>query len=413
MALIIYTILTRLYFLAISFSALFSPKARFFKRGRKNLLKRLKKEITTHSGDYIWFHCASLGEFEQGRPVIEAFKNKFPSHKIILTFFSPSGYEIRKNYQHADLVFYLPEDSAENAVRFLDLVKPKLVLFIKYEYWYYIIKEIHNRNIPLLSISSIFRKEQLFFKPYGKFYRKILRNFHHFFVQDEYSFQLLKEIGIESASVAGDTRFDRVFEISNNIKSLPEIKNYINDGKVLVAGSIWKEDLQVIVALARAYPDFKIIIAPHELKESFITEISNSLPNSSRFSKGIQNDRQVLIIDNIGLLSSLYQFADYAFIGGAFGKGLHNILEAATFGMPIFFGNKKYIKFVEAKELINNGGAFAVADFEELKKLIDKFEKHPQMKKEVGELCRNFVKDHTGATEKILEYSGRLLKGQL
>lgn len=410
MGLLLYTLVTRSYFLAISISALFSSKARKFKNGRKDIFIKLKKDINENPGDYLWIHCASLGEFEQGRPLIEAIKSNFPSYKILLTFFSPSGYEIRKNYDKADLIYYLPEDSPKNARRFLDLVQPKMSLFVKYEFWYFFLKEIHERNIPLVSVSSIFRNEQLFFKAYGNFYRKMLLNFSHFFVQDDISAQLLNQIGIKKVSVAGDTRFDRVQEISKRIKDLPEINDFKKGKKVLVAGSIWKEDLQVLVPLATEFRHIKLIIAPHELRNSFIEEIKQSLPDSSRYSKNINNENQVLIIDNIGLLASLYKVADYAFIGGAFGKGLHNILEAATFGMPIFFGNKNYKKFREAVSLIKQGGAFPVANYEALKQQILYFEQQPEGRIIVGQICKSFVAENTGATDKILDYSKKLLK---
>ncbi|MDQ3393821.1 MAG: 3-deoxy-D-manno-octulosonic acid transferase [Bacteroidota bacterium] len=407
---IFYNIFTGLYFFAISIFASFSPKARLFKEGRKDLFIRLEKDLNANPGKYIWFHCASLGEFEQGRPVIEAFKKKFPRHKVLLTFFSPSGYEIRKNYQAADLIYYLPEDTAVNANKFLDLLKPQLVLFIKYEFWFNFIDAIHRHNIPLLSISSIFREEQLFFKPYGSFYRGILRKFTHFFVQEANSLQLLNSIGIKSVTVAGDTRFDRVHDISKSIKNLPNIQEFIQNNEVFVAGSIWDHDLQVLAPLIKDFPHIKFIIAPHEVHEDVIANIINVFPDSSRLTKGIDNDKQCLIIDNIGFLSSLYQFADYAFIGGAYGKGLHNILEAATFGMPIFFGDKNYKKFVEAVNLIKAGGAFPVSDYEELKLKIDGFRKESNLKIEVSEISKQFVLKNIGATHKIMEFSKMLLK---
>lgn len=407
---LIYKIFIKIYFLAIAASALFSSKARLFIKGRRHLFSKLQEEIAKKPGDYIWIHCASLGEFEQGRPVIEEIKKEFPAYKIALTFFSPSGFEIRKNYQYADLVYYLPEDTWANAKKFLDLLNPKLIIFIKYEFWYYFSSEIKKRNIPFLSVSSIFRENQIYFKSYGKFYRNILRNFSHFFVQDENSLVLLKTIGISNVSVAGDSRFDRVLELNRSVKSLPEVKDFVKGHKVFIAGSIWHQDLQVIAPLLKSHPHFKFIIAPHEIEETIINKIVKGMPSSSRYSKGINITDQVLIIDNIGLLSSLYQFADYAFIGGAYGNGLHNILEAATFGMPVFFGNKNYKKFNEAVNLVKQGGAFPVADYKTLKGIVDELESQNWQKDHVDEISKSFVIDNTGATGFILGYIKELLK---
>jgi 3-deoxy-D-manno-octulosonic-acid transferase len=360
----------------------------------------------------IWVHCASLGEFEQGRPLMESIRLKYPSLKILLTFFSPSGYEIRKNYEGADAIFYLPWDTPSNAKRFIEIVKPKLAIFVKYEFWYNYSNELKKKSIPLISVSCILRREQIFFKSYGSFFRKILYNFDHFFAQNKETQDLLRSIGIES-TLAGDTRFDRVMQVIQSVDEIVIAKEFKNDQKLLVAGSCWQEDMDVLYPLINHNQyQLKFIIAPHEISEGFISSIEKSLSvKSIRYSQVQENASEfsVLIIDNIGLLSKLYRYGEFAYVGGAFGNGLHNILEAACYGVPIFFGNKNYKKYQEATDLIMRGGAFEISGYAELKAKYELMNNLPESFLLACEVTRSYVQENLGATKKIMDYCSKLL----
>lgn len=358
-------------------------------------------------------HCASLGEFEQGRPIMEAFKSEYPHYKILLTFFSPSGYEVRKNYAGADYIFYLPWDTARNAQQFIQLTRPALAIFIKYEFWYHYAAELKRNSIPLISASCIFKPDQVFFQWYGSFFRRILKNFNHFFVQTQQSIDLLKQIGITNTSLAGDTRFDRVFTITQNSKEIIVAQHFKGTDRVFVIGSLWPDDLEVLTPFINEHKtSLKFIIAPHEINEDILVEIEKSInAKSIRYSKANQNleSYAVLIIDNVGMLSQLYRYGEFAFVGGAYGKGLHNILEAACYGVPIFFGNKNYEKFQEANELIMRGGAFAVADYPELKSTYELMVNRPENFLLACEVTKSYVKENMGATAKIMKYCTNLI----
>jgi len=373
----------------------------------------LKGAFSRTNSPVVWVHCASLGEFEQGRPLMELLKKKYPANKILLTFFSPSGYELRKNYQGADFIYYLPWDTPSNARRFIEIAKPVLAIFIKYEFWYNYSAELKKRNIPLLSVSSIFRNEQLYFKDYGFFFRKILENFSWFFVQNQESIKLLKSIGIENASVTGDTRFDRVYEITQQGQEIPAASQFKDSQKVFVIGSCWPEDMELLVPFINENQFLKFIIAPHEISEEFLSEIENNLQvKTVRFSDagaGVEEAR-VLLIDNIGMLSRLYRYGEFAYVGGAFGKGLHNILEAACYGVPVFFGNKNYEKFQEAKELIMRGGAFEVGSYPELKAKYELLNNRSENFLLACEVTRQYVQENLGATKKIMDYCRQYLQ---
>lgn len=411
--------MTPLYNIALLFTraglrlaALFHPKAKAFVDGRTNIIKRVQQTFQGSKDRIVWVHCASLGEFEQGRPVIEALKAAFPDVKILLTFFSPSGYEVRKNYKHADFVFYLPWDTASNAFNFISAANPTVAIFVKYEFWLHYSRELKKRSIPLISISSIFRPDQMFFKPYGGFYRKILENFDFFFVQNERSQKLLHDIGIKNCTIAGDTRFDRVYAIVKEGGEIPIASKFKNQAKTMVVGSCWPEDFEVLTPMIN-HGSLKFIIAPHEITENFLTSIERSLlVRFVRYSAAANvtdlEDYQVLIIDNVGMLARLYQYGEFAFVGGAFGKGLHNILEAACYGIPIFFGNRNYHKFQEAVDLINRGGAVEVNDYVDFK---DKFEliNNPATFTLACEVTQAYVTENLGATEKIMQYCRKLL----
>jgi len=401
-----------LYGLIIRLGSLWHLKARLWVNGRKNLLQKIEEDLNGEFGPCIWIHSASLGEFEQGRPLIEKLKEEYKDLRIILTFFSPSGYEIRKDYPLVDHVYYLPEDTPANARQLVKLIQPTLAIFIKYEYWYNYMNELNKTQTPLIFISSIFRPSQPFFKFYGGWFLKHLSNTTHFFVQNEASVKLLISHGISQVSLSGDTRFDRVAEIASKVEPNAMVENFKANHSLLLAGSSWPEDEQLIQALALSKPTLKIIIAPHLIDENHIQQIESLFPNAVRYSQMHDQDPyslQVLIIDNMGMLSSLYQYADLAFIGGGFGAGIHNTLEAATFGMPIFIG-PNYHKFQEAKDL-KDIGVLQVADNQQaLLEMVNQLLQTDSDLEYLSQRSKCYVQDHTGATEAILKYMVPLLK---
>ncbi|MBP1593277.1 MAG: waaA [Bacteroidetes bacterium] len=394
-----------IYSLLIHLLAPFSRKPRKMMKGHWIVYELLRQQ-KEDGVKYIWFHAASLGEFEQGRPLIEKIKERYPEYKILLTFFSPSGYEVRKNYRGADIVCYLPLDKPRNVNKFLDIIQPCMAFFIKYEFWKNYLDELHKRNIPVYSISSIFRKEQIFFKWYGGTYRKVLANFDQLFVQNETSKRFLSKIGINKVTVVGDTRFDRVLEIRQEAKDLPLVEVFKGNSMAIVAGSSWQPDEDLFIEYFNTHPDIKLIIAPHVIDENHLVEIISKLKRPYvRYSKANeQNVRNAdcLIIDGFGLLSSIYRYGEIAYIGGGFGVGIHNILEAAVYGIPVIFG-PKYQKFMEAKQLLEENGAFSIKNNDELSQLLDKMISDTEYLKEVGANADNYVRKNLGASEKILE----------
>lgn len=396
-----------LYSLLIRVSALFNPKARLFVNGRKNWQENLRNKIEP-GARYLWFHCASLGEFEQGRPVIEEIKKQIPEYKIVLTFFSPSGFEIRKNYDQAEIILYLPIDTARNAKAFLNLVKPEKVFFIKYEYWFHYISELKERNIPLFVISAIFRENQPFFKTslMGKWYRNMLFQVEHFFIQNEKSAKLLTGIEVTNFTISGDTRFDRVAAIATGSKQLPIVNKFKGSSKLVIAGSTWKPDEELLTAFINQTENVKYIIAPHEVSASNINRIHQLLKKPAiSFSKLAENDIEkydVLIIDSIGILSSLYRYGNIAYIGGGFGVGIHNILEAATFGLPVVFG-PNYKKFKEAVDLIDEEGAYSIQNFEELNSAFLNLLNNQKQLEKSAEISKNYVAKNVGSTKLIIK----------
>ena len=395
------------YSLVIRLASPFNEKARLFVAGRKNWRETLQNQIENEA-KYIWFHCASLGEFEQGRPVIEEVKKQFPEFKIVLTFFSPSGFEIRKNYNGADIVTYLPIDTKSNAHAFISIVQPEKVFFIKYEFWHFYIAELKKQDIPLYIISAIFRENQHFFKntPWGKWFRKSLFQFEHFFVQNETSAQLLKTIGINNISVSGDTRFDRVAAIEKNTKEIPIVEKFKGNAQLIIAGSTWDPDEELIIEFINKNKDLKFIIAPHEVSIVNINRIHKLLKRPAISFSNINNSNidnfQVLIIDSIGLLSSIYKYGDVAYIGGGFGIGIHNILEAATFGMPIVFG-PNYKKFKEAVELYSIGGAFSITNFHELEHTFYHLISNKKVLNKSSNISKAYVEKNVGSTKVIIK----------
>lgn len=404
----LYNITIHLYLLLIRVSGLFNDKARLWLKGRNNIIKRISEQINSKE-DIVWFHAASLGEFEQGRPVIEAFRQKFPDYKILLTFFSPSGYEVRKDYKNADYIFYLPIDTKSNARKFVQTVNPKLVIFIKYEFWFNYLNELHKNNIPTFIISAIFRKEQHFFKWYGGWFRKKLKCINRFFVQNRESLELLNSIGINNVGVSGDTRFDRVFAIAQQAKKFPLIEKFINDKKVFLGGSTWQPDEELIEHLTNKFKDnLKFIIAPHEIDKERIKSVLTTfnkhkvLKYSEANEDNVQN-ADVLIIDGIGFLSGLYQYCDIAYIGGGFGKGIHNILEAVTFGKPVIFG-PNYQKFAEAKDLVGLKGAFNISNERELLEITDSLIRNQTILRSSSLICKKYIENKRGATKVVLNF---------
>jgi len=412
--LVLYSLSIRLLRLAYWLAAWFHPKARLFVNGRTKLFTRLQSDFITNTYQVVWMHCASLGEFEQGRPVLEAIRKEFPAFKILLTFFSPSGYEVRKNYTGADYIYYLPWDSRTQARRFIELTKPTLAIFVKYEFWHHYTLALKQNAIPIISISSIFRGDQSFFQWYGGFFRSILKRFDHFFVQNQQSEALLKGIGITQVTLTGDTRFDRVRAITTQNTSIEVAKNFKGTDRVFVIGSLWQEDLEVLAPFINEHKQsLKFIIAPHEISEHFLMQIEKSIDAKSiRFSQAGDevSDYTVLIIDNVGMLSKLYRYGEIAYVGGAFGKGLHNILEAACYGMPIFFGNRNYEKFKEATELIMRGGAFAVGNYSELELNYEQMISRPENFMLACEVTKAYIHENLGATDKIMNYCRNSLK---
>ncbi len=397
--------------------SLFNSKAKKWVKGRRNVFKKLKETIPKNE-KIVWIHCSSLGEFEQGRPVIERLKAQGTRHKILLTFFSPSGYDVKKNYDGADWIFYLPMDGLRNAKRFLEIVNPSLVIFVKYEFWYYYLKKIKNRNIPLLLISALFRKDMPFFKWYGGLQRKMLARFDHLFVQNSASKKLIDEIGLAGiCSISGDTRFDRVIEIAEKFEPIPAIEQFIGNSKTIVAGSTWKQDEKLLQGVFHLLnlPALKLIIAPHETGDKHLYELKKLFPGSITFSE-LTSNRQIilmsrqrepydiLIIDNIGMLSHLYKYGYINYVGGGFTKGgVHNVLEAAVYGKPVFFG-PNYKKYKEATDLIDKKGAVSISSAEDLANTFLALRMDPQQHQEFSKASKNYVQKNTGATEKIIQY---------
>ncbi len=402
---ILYNLGIYIYITLLNIFSLFNHKASLWVKGRKGWMEVLRSKRNS-SDTYIWIHCASLGEFEQGRPVIEAVKKEKPEYKIILTFFSPSGYEIRKNYHHADIICYLPPDTPLNARIFTGIANPAFAIFVKYEFWYNYISELDRRNIPLYLISGIFRPGQHFFKWYGIFFREILGKFTWFFLQDKQSLDLLSSVGLTNASVTGDTRFDRVSEIALSSRQIPELETFRGNERLFIAGSSWKPDEEIISQYINRFPGrMKWIFAPHEIERSNIERLEGLLKTGSvRFSEfsRAKPGARVLIIDNIGMLSSAYRYASVAAIGGGFGKGIHNILEPACWGIPVLFG-PAHEKFREASDLIKLGGAVSFNSFDDFEKIMNSFLDDEVLYSHAAEAAAMYVRNNTGATAGIMK----------
>ena len=403
---LLYTIGIWFYGLGIRIAAFFNEKARQWVHGRKGLFSELERAFSGEPGP-VWVHCASLGEYEQAKPLIEKIKKEQPETKILTTFFSPSGYAQAIKKPLADYNFYLPLDLPRNARKFLDIVQPEAAIFVKYEFWYNFMHQLHKNNTPFFYISAIFRENQHFFRPYGRWFAKQLRQATHFFVQTEKSKELLESIGIEHVTVCGDTRFDRVKAIAAQVQPLDFMETFRQDKKIIVAGSTWEPDEQLLAQVLRLFPEYKLVVAPHEisrtpeLKKTFAT--FKTALYSSKEEDNLA-DAQVFIIDTIGILNRLYQYSTVSYIGGAFKTGLHNILEAAVYGKPIFFG-PHYDHFNEAVQLVELKGAFSVNSANRMTDIMDDFEdkENPEYYHHVCDICQQYVAQNAGAVNTIYE----------
>ncbi len=414
LTLLIYNLLLWFYKKAILFASLWNLKARQWVEGRKNIFESLSKSINeiNASGEqsFIWMHCASLGEFEQGRPVLESLRQNYPNHKIVLSFFSPSGFEIKKNDAVADLVTYLPTDSKKNAQRFLQIVNPSLVIFVKYEFWFHYLHEIKKKKIPAILLSAIFRPHQPFFKWYGRLHRYMLSCFTQVFVQNHFSIELLTKSKLDNnVSLSGDTRFDRVSGIAERFEPIDRIDDFIGLSKTIVAGSTWPDDEALLQHSLASFAHLKLIIAPHEIHEAHINELKKRFPSSILFSQLMEEKKNpvsanCLIIDNFGMLSRLYYYAGIAYVGGGFNKsGIHNILEAATYNKPVLFG-PNYSKFKEAGDLVKLGGGISINNKKELSHSIAKLLTNVAHYKNIAAISGNYVRENRGATKKVIDY---------
>ena len=401
----IYNLTMYILELGIKLAALFSDKPAKMVKGHREVFDLLKSKIDRNA-QYIWFHAASLGEFEQGRPLIERIRKEYPQYKILQTFFSPSGYEVRKNYDGADIVCYLPIDTPANAKKFIELVNPCMVFFVKYEFWHNYLNALYQKGIPTYSVSSIFRPNQIFFRWYGKSYQQVLKTFAHLFVQNEESKQLLAGIGVKNTTVVGDTRFDRVLDICAAAKQLPLVQKFKGDALTFVAGSSWGPDEDIFIKYFNAHPEMKLIIAPHVVNDGHLKEIESKLQRSSiRYTQATEENvgkADCLIIDCYGLLSSIYRYGEISYIGGGFGVGIHNVLEAAVYGIPVIFGpNNK--KFREAQHLLANKGGFEIHSYDDFEQLMNKFLTDEAYLKQSGKAAGDYVKGNAGAMELILK----------
>lgn len=408
---ILYNIGIQAYTLGIKVASLVNLKAKKWVAGRRHWRQRYLADWQRLNPDKkpcVWVHCASLGEFEQGRPVVEKLKADHPKIKILLTFFSPSGYDIRKNYPQADYVCYLPIDTHYNALIFIDLFNPILSIFIKYEFWYHYLTTLQKKGVPTLLISAIFRDNQLFFKWYGALFRQLLAGFTHIFTQNQVSANLLQQLHLQNFTIAGDTRIDRVWQIAQHAPAFPVIESFTKNHKILVIGSSWQSDEAILLPFINQYllDDWKVIIAPHDIAENHIRQIEQGLSISNvRYSNCSQENTggvKVLVINNIGMLSALYQYGHVAYIGGGFGAGIHNTLEPITFGLPVIFG-PKYQKFEEAVQLTRQGGAFSIQSSEEFKNIFNLLQKENEFHK-ASHIAKQYIIDNQGATNKIIDF---------
>ena len=419
-----YNLIIYLYLCGVAIVSLFNEKVRKMWRGEREAIRILKEKVDPNA-KYVWFHAASLGEFEQGRPLMEQLRREHPEYKILLTFFSPSGYEVRKNYEGADIICYLPLDTITNARRFLRTIRPVMAFFIKYEFWYNYLHILKHRGVPVYSVSSIFRPGQVFFRWYGRQYSHVLKCFTHFFVQNDISKELLATIGISDVTVVGDTRFDRVLQIKAAAKQLPIVEAFCQKltansqkPKVFIAGSSWQPDEEIFIPWLNEHKDWKLVIAPHVISEDHLqqiekllegrkvvryTQVNETDPSPLTSHPSPLQDAEVLIINCFGLLSSIYHYADVTYVGGGFGVGIHNTLEAAVWDVPVFFGPNNQ-RFQEAQGLKACGAGLEIANADDFRRYMQGFEEHPEVIKELGEKAGAYVASLAGATDKVLSF---------
>ena len=402
----LYNISIVLYYVVVAFVSLWDKKAKQWIVGRKDIFKRMA-EVISPEDKVVWIHAASLGEFEQGRPVIEKIREQQPEYKILVTFYSPSGYEIRKNYAGADYIFYLPIDTPGNAKKFLDVAHPEIAIIVKYEFWLNLLSELKHRGVRTYLISAIFRRNSIFFRSYGSIWRQALDSFEQMFVQNEESKELLHEIGFDNVVVAGDTRFDRVAEIARNVKKVPIVERFKGDSPLFVAGSTWGPDEEILQTLINDNPQIKFVVAPHEMENSRIERIiAQTKGGAVRYTQCNEvsdfSKTQVLILDTIGILSSVYGYATWSYIGGGFGVGIHNTLEAATFGLPIAFG-PNYQKFKEARDMVALGAATKVESAEDLSAWFAPLRDDKSALQRAGSAAKSYTQRNQGATSLIMK----------
>ena len=402
----LYNISIVLYYIVVAFVSLWDKKAKQWIVGRKDIFKRMA-EVISPEDKVVWIHAASLGEFEQGRPVIEKIRERQPEYKILVTFYSPSGYEIRKNYAGADYIFYLPIDTPGNAKKFLDVAHPEIAIIVKYEFWLNLLSELKRRGVRTYLISAIFRRNSIFFRSYGSIWRQALDSFEQMFVQNEESKELLHEIGFDNVVVAGDTRFDRVAEIARNVKKVPIVERFKGDSPLFVAGSTWGPDEEILQTLINDNPQIKFVVAPHEMENSRIERIiAQTKGGAVRYTQCNEvsdfSKTQVLILDTIGILSSVYGYATWSYIGGGFGVGIHNTLEAATFGLPIAFG-PNYQKFKEARDMVALGAATKVESAEDLSAWFAPLRDDKSALQRAGSAAKSYTQRNQGATSLIMK----------
>ena len=401
----VYAFAIRCYWLLVRIAALSKAKAHLFITGRYQLLPRIQAALITEQRPRIWMHCASLGEFEQGRPVLEDLRRQYPQYALVLTFFSPSGYEVRKNYEGADYIFYLPQDTRRNAKTFLDAIQPTLAIFVKYELWYFLLDELNRRNTPTILISAIFKKGTLN-SLWGRFKQRMLVHFQHLFVQDDASLKIVQQAGITTASISGDTRFDRVAAAIKDAQPLPKAATFAANHKILIAGSTWGEDEALLAkALLNLPKGWKLILVPHEVDEAHLHQIEQQFPTAIRWSSYIDGkETGVLLVDTVGLLMQLYQYGTVAWVGGGFGKaGVHNVLEPAAYSLPILHG-PIYHQFLEATALVSIGGSIVCNDALTLLHWLENWEANPHAMATAGNTAKQYVTTHTGATQSIMNY---------
>jgi 3-deoxy-D-manno-octulosonic-acid transferase len=413
---VLYNLGIHLYGFAIFMASFFNDKASIWRSGRKDIFNKISLSIGSSGEPLAWFHCASLGEFEQGRPVIESFRKKFPGYKIMLTFFSPSGYEARKDYKEVDYIFYLPLDTPFNANKFIKIVKPSVAIFVKYEFWFNYLNELKNKNIPCFLISAKFREDQYFFKSPGSWFLKQLHFYKTIFVQDNDSEKLLNKFGITNVIVCGDTRFDRVIAISQETYSNSKLEKFKGNHLLWICGSTWEEDEKIILPvfekMVQSGIKIKLLIVPHDVNESRVNTIQSNFPALVRYSTSDENQisyANVMVLDRMGLLSYIYRYADMAYVGGGFGKGIHNLPEAAVYGISVIFG-PNHNKFTEAFQLIKLKGGFSISSVEELNNCITKLLTDSGFRKNCGKSGASYIYSGKGATEKIISTLENILK---